>query len=97
MEISTVYSGSYVLGCGYLYNYGRAKNIPKNIHDLSKARLSYSVTATNIRNMMPKSMVDSCIGFADMLQLTHLKIQQAIAKAKPDGLIIDIEGLKMYS
>jgi len=44
--------------------------------------------------MMPKSMVDGCIGFADMLQLTHLKIQQAIAKAKPDGLIIDIEGLE---
>jgi len=39
-------------------------------------------------------MVDSCTGFADMLQLTHLKIQQAIAKAKPDGLIIDIEGLE---
>ena len=44
--------------------------------------------------MMPKSLVDSCLGFADMLQLTHLKIQQAIAKAKPDGLIIDIEGLE---
>ena len=44
--------------------------------------------------MMPKSMVDSCTGFADMLQLTHLKIQQAIAKAKPDGLVIDIEGLE---
>jgi len=43
---------------------------------------------------MPKSMVDSCIGFADMLQITHLKLQQAIAKAKPDGLIIDIEGLE---
>tara|TARA_R100000734_G_C3301177_1_gene91787 strand:- start:19 stop:1140 length:1122 start_codon:yes stop_codon:yes gene_type:complete len=44
--------------------------------------------------MIPKSMVESCTGFADMLQLTHLKIQQAIAKAKPDGLIIDIEGLE---
>jgi hypothetical protein len=44
--------------------------------------------------MMPKSMVESCTGFADMLQLTHLKIQQSIAKAKPDGLIIDIEGLE---
>jgi hypothetical protein len=39
-------------------------------------------------------MVDSCIGFADQLQLTHLKIQQAVAKAKPDGIIIDIEGLE---
>jgi hypothetical protein len=39
-------------------------------------------------------MVESCTGFADMLQLTHLKLQQAIAKAKPDGLVIDIEGLE---
>ena len=39
-------------------------------------------------------MVNSVIGFADQIQLTHLKIQQAIAKAKPDGLIVDIEGLE---
>ena len=44
--------------------------------------------------MMPKSLVGSITGFADQLQLTHCKIQQAIAKAKPDGLIIDIEGLE---
>ena len=95
MEVKVVYSGSYIMGgCEILFNYGKAKNIPKNIHDISKVNLSYSAIATNIRNMMPKSMVDSCTGFADMLQLTHLKIQQAIAKAKPDGLIIDIEGLE---
>ena len=94
MEVTTVYSGKYILGTDYVINYGQKTNIPKNIHDISKARLSYSVVATNISRMMPKSMVDSCIGFADMLQITHLKIQQAIAKAKPDGLIIDIEGLE---
>jgi hypothetical protein len=95
MEIATVYGGSFIMdGCDLVFNYGMVRNIPKNIHDISKARLSYSVAATNIRDMMPKSMVDGCTGFADMLQLTHLKIQQAIAKAKPDGLIIDIEGLE---
>jgi hypothetical protein len=95
MEIATVYGGSFIMdGCDLMFNYGMVRNIPKNIHDISKARLSYSVAATNIRDMMPKSMVDGCTGFADMLQLTHLKIQQAIAKAKPDGLIIDIEGLE---
>ena len=94
MDIEVVYEGSYVLECPYLFGYGKKKNIPKNMHDLTRARLSYSVTSTNIQDMIPKSMVDSCTGFADMLQLTHLKIQQAIAKAKPDGLIIDIEGLE---
>lgn len=94
MEIVNVYKGYFVIGTDYLFGYGRMHNVPKNIHDISKARMSYSVVATNMTDMMPKSMVSSCVGFADMLQLTHLKIQQAIAKAKPDGLIIDIEGLE---
>ena len=94
MEVVNVYKGYFVIGTDYLFGYGRMHNVPKNIHDISKARMSYSVVATNLTEMMPKSMVSSCIGFADMLQLTHLKIQQAIAKAKPDGLIIDIEGLE---
>lgn len=94
MEIATVYGGIYIMGCDMLIDYGLKTNIPRNVHDLSRARLSYSAIATNIRRMMPKSLIDSCIGFADMLQITHLKLQQAIAKAKPDGLIIDIEGLE---
>jgi len=94
MEHETVYGGCYIMGTDHIFNYGPKKNVPKNIHDISKAKLSYSVACTNLRRMVPKSMVASVIGFADQLQLTHLKIQQAIAKAKPDGLIIDIEGLE---
>ena len=94
MEVSMVYGGVYITGTKHIFNYGMKTNIPRNMHDLSKCRLSYSAVSTNMRRMIPKSMVNSCIGFADMLQLTHLKIQQAIAKAKPDGLIIDIEGLE---
>ena len=94
MTNTTLYGGSYILGTQHIFNYGMKKNVPKNIHDITKTRLSYSAVATNIRRMLPKSMVSSIIGFADQLQLTHLKIQQAIAKAKPDGLIIDIEGLE---
>jgi len=94
MDMVNVYGGMYIPGTEFIVGYGLKNNMPRNMHDLSRTRMSYSVAATNIRNMMPKSMVDSCVGFADMLQLTHLKIQQAIAKAKPDGLIIDIEGLE---
>tara|TARA_R110000796_G_scaffold12963_4_gene42364 strand:- start:412 stop:2877 length:2466 start_codon:yes stop_codon:yes gene_type:complete len=94
MEITTVYGGMYIMGTDYIINYGRTTNVPRNKHDISRARMSYSVVATNMRRMLPKSMIDSCVGFADMLQITHLKLQQSIAKAKPDGLIIDIEGLE---
>lgn len=94
MNITTIYGGSYIVGTDFMFDYGMKANMPRNIHDLSRVKLSYSSIATNIRRMVPKSMVDGCVGFADMLQITHLKIQQAIAKAKPDGLIIDIEGLE---
>ena len=94
LDVETVYAGSYVVGCDFVFNYGLQTNVPKNMYDITRAKMSYSVVATNLNNMIPKSMVDSCIGFADQLQLTHLKIQQAIAKAKPDGIIIDIEGLE---
>ena len=94
MDIACVYGGTFIIGTDKIFDYGKKNNVPKNIHDLSRAELSYSVTATNFRRMIPKSLVESCTGFADMLQLTHLKIQQAVAKAKPDGLVIDIEGLE---
>ena len=94
MEVQSVYGGSFIVGTETLFGYGKVNNIPKNVHDISRANLSYAPVATNMLRMIPKSMVDSCTGFADMLQLTHLKIQQAIAKSKPDGLVIDIEGLE---
>lgn len=94
MKNTTVYGGTYIIGTKFVMGYGMKKNLPKNIHDITRTRMSYSVIATNMRRMMPKSMVNGVIGFADQLQLTHLKIQQAIAKAKPDGLLVDIEGLE---
>ena len=94
MSYATVYGGSYIVGTEMIYNYGLKKNIPRNVHDITRARMSYSPIAVNMRRLQPKSMVASVIGFADQLQITHLKIQQAIAKAKPDGLIIDVEGLE---
>ena len=94
MMNSTVYGGMFVTGTNYIFNYGPKKNVPKNIHDLTKTRLSYSSVAINMRRMIPKSLVSGIVGFADQIQISHLKIQQAIAKAKPDGIIIDIEGLE---
>jgi len=94
MQNTTLYGGKYILGTDYLFDYGLKKNIPKNVHDLTRTQMSYSAIATNIRRMIPKSMVSGIVGFADQLQISHLKIQQSIAKAKPDGLIVDIEGLE---
>ena len=38
-------------------------------------------------------LVSKCIGFADMIQLTHLKLQQVISRMVPDGIYLDMDGL----
>jgi len=94
MNIETLWGGRYIIGTDKMFDYGMKNNVPRNVHDISKCRFSFSFASVNIRRMIPKSMTGQVIGFADMLQITHLKLQQSIAKAKPDGLIIDIEGLE---
>lgn len=67
MQNQTLYGGKYILGTEYIYDYGLKKNIPKNVHDITRTRMSYSIVATNIRKSIPKSMVSGIIGFADQL------------------------------
>jgi hypothetical protein len=40
-----------------------------------------------------ESLVRRMIPFADLIQLTHLKLQQVIARTVPDGVFIDADGL----
>ena len=40
-----------------------------------------------------ESVVSKCIGFADMIQITHLKIQQVLSRMVPDGVYVDVDGL----
>jgi len=40
-----------------------------------------------------ESLVKRMIPFADLIQMTHLKLQQVIAKVVPDGVFIDADGL----
>ena len=40
-----------------------------------------------------ESIVRRMIPFADLIQITHLKLQQVIARTVPDGVFIDADGL----
>ena len=39
------------------------------------------------------SLVNRITGFADMIQITHLKLQQVLSRVTPDGVYLDIDGL----
>jgi hypothetical protein len=40
-----------------------------------------------------ESLVSKCTGFADMVQLTHLKLQQVLQRMIPDGVYLDADGI----
>jgi Tfp pilus assembly protein PilV len=94
VDFEVTYSGVKIMNTDYIVRYGKDFNMPRNVHDISRTNLSYFPIAVNLRNMMPTSTVAKIRGFADILQLAHLKWQQALAKAKSDGLAIDINALE---
>jgi hypothetical protein len=55
--------------------------------------MNYAICAPRIYKGRIESMVSKCTGFADMIQLTHLKLQQVISRMVPDGVYLDMDGL----
>ena len=61
--------------------------------DTTKVEMNYSIVAPRMYKGRIESIVSKCMGFADMIQLTHLKLQQVISRVVPDGVYLDMDGL----
>ena len=70
-----------------------AENMTRPYSDQTKVQMNYSISAPRMYKGRIESVVSKCIGFADMIQLTHLKIQQVLARMVPDGVFVDVDGL----
>jgi len=70
-----------------------AKNMMRPKSDHTKVKMNYSIVAPRMYKGRIESLVSRCTGFADMIQLTHLKLQQVMSKMMPDGVYMDADGL----
>ena len=61
--------------------------------DYTKVKMNYSIVAPRMYDGRIESLVGRITGFADMIQLTHLKLQQVLSKMVPDGVYLDADGL----
>ena len=95
--IKTIYTGKYIVGTDYVFNYGMMKDVPRKKSNLSDTNLSYVIYQPNIYKMKSRSMVDRMIPFADQIQLSHLKIQHVLAKARPKGAAFEVGALENVS
>ena len=92
-SIEVLYSGAKVLGTQTMLKWELSENMTRPTADTTKVQMNYAICAPRIYKGRIESLVSRCTGFADMIQLTHLKLQQVISRMVPDGVYLDMDGL----
>ena len=92
-SIEVLYSGAKVLGNNQMLEWKLAENMTRPFSDTTKVDMNYVICAPRMYNGRIDSLVNRITGFADMIQLTHLKLQQVMARMVPDGVFLDVDGL----
>ena len=91
--IETLYRGVKVLGTDIMLRWELCPNMTRPKADTTKVEMNYAICAPRMYKGRIESTVGRITGFADMIQLTHLKLQQVIARMVPDGVFLDMDGL----
>ena len=76
-----------------MLRWGVAKNMVRPEANVVKVNMSYNICAPKMYKGRIESLVGRMTGFADMIQLTHLKLQQVLSRLVPDGVYLDVDGL----
>ena len=92
-SIEVLYSGVKVMGVPQMIEWKMAENMTRPKSDLTKVNMNYVICAPHIYQGRINSLVGRMTSFADMIQLTSLKLQQVIARMVPDGVFVDVDGL----
>jgi len=91
--IETLYSGAKILGHPMMLDWKLAEHMTRPVADTTKVNFSYAISAPRMYKGRIESLVSRITGFADMIQLTHLKMQQVMSRIVPDGVFLDMDGL----
>ena len=92
-SVECLYDGAIILGTDKLLKWEMAKNMMRPKSDFTKVKMNYAVVAPRMYKGRIESLVQRITGFADMIQLTHLKLQQVLSRMVPDGVYLDADGL----
>ena len=92
-SIEVLFSGAKVMGVPQMLEWKLSENMTRPKSDLTKVKMNYAICAPNLYQGRIESLVSRCTSFADMIQLTSLKLQQVIQRMVPDGVFVDVDGL----
>ncbi|MDA7992740.1 MAG: hypothetical protein MPJ25_06830, partial [Pirellulales bacterium] len=85
----TIYEGAIVLGTDIMLKWEKARNMVRPDSNANKVMMNYIVNAPRLYKGRLESTVRRMIKYADLIQLTHLKLQQTLQRLTPAGVYLD--------
>jgi hypothetical protein len=92
-RIDVWYEGIMVPGSPYLLKWELARNMVRPKSASQYALPNYIAIAPRMYKGIVESLTRRMIPFADLIQMTHLKLQQVLQRVVPDGVFIDADGI----
>jgi hypothetical protein len=92
-RIDVWYEGVMVMGSSYLLSWELSKNMVRPKSASQYALPNYICVAPRMYKGVIESLTRRMIPFADLIQMTHLKLQQVLQRVVPDGVFIDADGI----
>tara|TARA_R110000796_G_scaffold18967_2_gene57104 strand:+ start:3214 stop:5649 length:2436 start_codon:yes stop_codon:yes gene_type:complete len=91
--IDVWYEGVMVMGTNILLKWEMSENMARPQSASQEVYPEYVACAPRMYKGVLESLVRRMITFADLIQMTHLKLQQVISRVVPDGVFIDADGI----
>jgi len=88
-----IYEGVQVLGSDKILKWEKASNMVRPDSNTNLVMMNYVASAPRMYKGNIESLVSRMVTYADLIQLTHLKLQQVLQRMTPSGVYIDADGL----
>jgi len=92
-SIEVLYTGAKILGHDDMLEWKMSENMTRPFANSTKVNMNYNICAPRMYKGRIESLVGRMMSFADMIQITHLKLQQVLSRMVPDGVFLDADGL----
>ena len=91
--IDVWYDGVMVMGTGKIIKWELSENMVRPKSTSQHALPNYIAVAPRMYKGNIESLTRRVIPFVDLIQMTHLKMQQVTARIVPDGVYLDADGI----
>jgi hypothetical protein len=93
-EYKVVYCAKWIVGTNYMFDYGLATDMKREMGRLMETEMSYHLYSPDFHNMRCLGIMEQLIPIADNIQIAYYRLQQAIAEARPKGIMIEMGALE---